>query len=93
MLQGRAVCGRCGRHLRARYAARRGRLEACYVCDRAHAAGGDNAIDGAELPKLTADDLKELGVGVGVVGIAIRYSAAARFTGFCQASTSRNVLW
>ena len=35
LLQGRAVCGRCGRHLRVRYAARRGRLEAWYVCDRA----------------------------------------------------------
>jgi hypothetical protein len=41
LLQGRAVCGRCGRHLRARYAARRGRLEAWYVCDRAHSTGGD----------------------------------------------------
>jgi DNA invertase Pin-like site-specific DNA recombinase len=41
LLQGRAVCGRCGRHLRARYAARRGRLEAWYVCDRAHSAGGE----------------------------------------------------
>jgi DNA invertase Pin-like site-specific DNA recombinase len=34
LLQGRAVCGRCGRHFRVRYAARRGRLEAWYVCDR-----------------------------------------------------------
>jgi hypothetical protein len=41
LLQGRAVCGRCGRHLRARYAARRGRLEAWYVCDRAHGACGE----------------------------------------------------
>ena len=41
LLQGRAVCGRCGRHLRARYAARRGRLEAWYVCDRAHSTGGE----------------------------------------------------
>ena len=36
LLQGRAVCGRCGRHMRVRYAARRGRLEVWYVCDRAH---------------------------------------------------------
>ena len=35
------MCGRCGRHLRARYAARRGRLEAWYVCDRAHSTGGE----------------------------------------------------
>jgi hypothetical protein len=41
LLQGRVVCGRCGRHLRARYAARRGRLEAWYVCDRAHGACGE----------------------------------------------------
>ena len=36
LLQGRAVCGQCGRHFRVRYAARRGRLEAWYICDRAH---------------------------------------------------------
>jgi DNA invertase Pin-like site-specific DNA recombinase len=35
LLQGRAVCGRCGRHLRVRYAARRGGLESWYACDRA----------------------------------------------------------
>jgi hypothetical protein len=35
------VCGRCGRHFRVRYAARRGKLEAWYVCDRAHASGGE----------------------------------------------------
>ncbi|MGJ3701228.1 recombinase family protein [Variovorax sp. AFSI2.2] len=36
LLQGRVVCGRCGQHMRVRYAARRGGLEAWYVCDRAH---------------------------------------------------------
>jgi len=41
LLQGRAVCGRCGRHFRVRYAARRGRLEAWYVCDRAGSAQGE----------------------------------------------------
>lgn len=41
LLQGRAVCGRCGRHFRVRYAARRGRLEAWYVCDRARTNGGE----------------------------------------------------
>ncbi len=40
LLQGRAVCGRCGRHFRARYAARRGRLDTWYVCDRACAKEG-----------------------------------------------------
>jgi DNA invertase Pin-like site-specific DNA recombinase len=34
LLQGRAICGRCGRHFRVRYAARRNRLESWYVCDR-----------------------------------------------------------
>lgn len=41
LLQGRAVCGRCGRHFRIRYATRRGRQEAWYVCDRAHGARGE----------------------------------------------------
>ena len=35
LLQGRAVCGRCGRQFRVRYATRRGKQEAWYVCDRA----------------------------------------------------------
>jgi len=35
------VCGRCGRHLRARYVARRGRLEAWYVCGQAHTSRGE----------------------------------------------------
>jgi DNA invertase Pin-like site-specific DNA recombinase len=38
LLQGRAVCGRCGRYCRMRYAARRGRFEVWYVCDRASGA-------------------------------------------------------
>ena len=41
LLQGRAVCGQCGRHFRVRYAARRGRHEAWYVCDRAHSTRGE----------------------------------------------------
>ncbi|MBU1947577.1 MAG: recombinase family protein [Candidatus Eisenbacteria bacterium] len=35
LLQGRAVCGRCGRHFRVRYVSRRGGTESWYVCDRA----------------------------------------------------------
>ncbi len=35
LLQGRAVCGCCGRHMNVRYATRRAKLEAWYVCDRA----------------------------------------------------------
>jgi hypothetical protein len=40
LLQGRAVCGLCGRHFRVRYADRRGRSEAWYVCDRAKGERG-----------------------------------------------------
>ena len=35
LLQGRAVCGRCGQHMRVRYRDARGRIESWYVCDRA----------------------------------------------------------
>ena len=42
LLQGRGVCGRCGRRLRVHYADRRGRLEAWYVCDRAHGSLGES---------------------------------------------------
>jgi DNA invertase Pin-like site-specific DNA recombinase len=41
LLQGRAVCGRCGRHFRVTYRSSRGKQEAWYVCDRAHGALGD----------------------------------------------------
>lgn len=40
LLQGRAVCGRCGQHLRVRYADRRGGSESWYVCDRASSDEG-----------------------------------------------------
>jgi DNA invertase Pin-like site-specific DNA recombinase len=41
LLQGRAVCGCCGRHMRARYVARRGRLETWYVCGQAQTSRGE----------------------------------------------------
>ena len=41
LLQGRAICGRCGRYFRIRYATRRGRQEAWYVCDRGHTRCGE----------------------------------------------------
>ena len=63
LLQGRAVCGRCGQHMRVRYAARRGGLEAWYVCDRAQSiapncqsvAGGpiDEAIGALVVEEMT----------------------------------------
>ncbi|MBZ5763884.1 zinc ribbon domain-containing protein, partial [Rhizobium sp. VS19-DR96] len=40
-MQGRAVCGQCGSHLRVRYAARRGRQEAWYICNRARIYRGE----------------------------------------------------
>jgi DNA invertase Pin-like site-specific DNA recombinase len=50
LLQGRAICGRCGRHLSVRYCARRGRLDAWYVCDRVHdARGGCQSIAAAPI--------------------------------------------
>jgi len=41
LLQGRAVCGRCGRHLRVTYRSTRGKQEAWYICDRAHGYLGE----------------------------------------------------
>ena len=41
LLQGRAVCGRCGRNFRVRYVTRRGGQEAWYVCDRGHNTNGE----------------------------------------------------
>lgn len=41
ILQGRAVCGRCGSHMTARYAARRGQVDTWYVCSRAYATLGE----------------------------------------------------
>ncbi len=41
LLQGRAVCGRCGRHFRVTYRSTRGKPEAWYICDRAHGALGE----------------------------------------------------
>jgi len=41
LLQGRAVCGQCGKHFRIRYAARRGRQKAWYICDRTHTYRGE----------------------------------------------------
>jgi len=42
LLQGRAVCGRCGGHFRVRYRTCRGRSEAWYVCDSASKNGEPN---------------------------------------------------
>ncbi len=41
LLQGRAICGQCGGHFGVRYATRRGRNEAWYICERAHNYRGE----------------------------------------------------
>jgi len=46
LLQGRAVCGRCGRHLRLRYATRRGRQEAWYCVFRRKVTGRFGMVTG-----------------------------------------------
>src|SRR6201984_1733779 len=54
LLQGRAICGRCGKYFRIRYATRRGRLDAWYVCDRAHGYRGEpncQSIAGPQIDK------------------------------------------
>src|ERR1700752_1621141 len=61
LLQGRAVCGRCGRHFRTRYAARRGRLEAWYVCDRAHGDRGEPSCQSIAGPPID----KAIGILIG----------------------------
>lgn len=58
LLQGRAVCGRCGRHFRLRYATRRGRQEGWYVCDRAQGTRGEpccQSIAGAPIDEAVGE--------------------------------------
>jgi hypothetical protein len=38
---GRAVCGRCGAHMRVHYAARRGQVDTWYTCNRAYSYRGE----------------------------------------------------
>jgi DNA invertase Pin-like site-specific DNA recombinase len=82
LLQGRAVCGRCGRHFRVRYATRRGRQEAWYVCDRGHTARGElncQSIAGAPIDEaigsLVADEMTPAAVEM---AIEIRREVEAR---------------
>ena len=53
-MQGRAVCGRCGRHFRVRYAARRGRLESWYICDRGSDARAEPSCQSIAGPPVDA---------------------------------------
>ena len=82
LLQGRAVCGRCGRHFRVRYATRRGRQEAWYVCDRGHTARGElncQSIAGAPIDEaigsLVAEEMTPAAVEM---AIEIRREVEAR---------------
>jgi DNA invertase Pin-like site-specific DNA recombinase len=54
LLQGRAVCGRCGRHFRVRYRSGRGKQEAWYVCDRGHGTQGDKDCQSIAGPPVDA---------------------------------------
>jgi DNA invertase Pin-like site-specific DNA recombinase len=82
LLQGRAVCGRCGRYFRVRYATRRGRQEAWYVCDRGHTARGElncQSIAGAPIDEavgsLVAEEMTPAAVEL---AIEIRREVEAR---------------
>jgi DNA invertase Pin-like site-specific DNA recombinase len=52
LLQGRAVCGQCGRHFAVRYAARRGRQEAWYVCNQAYRRFGEPLCQAIAAPRV-----------------------------------------
>jgi DNA invertase Pin-like site-specific DNA recombinase len=83
LLQGRAVCGRCGQHLRVRYAARRGRQEAWYVCDRGHATRGEpncQSIAGAPVDETIGSLVTEKMTPAAVaLALEIRREVEARY--------------
>jgi DNA invertase Pin-like site-specific DNA recombinase len=82
LLQGRAICGRCGRHFRVRYATRRGRQEAWYVCDRGHTARGElncQSIAGAPIDEAVGSFVAEEMTPAAVeLAIEIRREVEAR---------------
>jgi DNA invertase Pin-like site-specific DNA recombinase len=82
LLQGRAICGRCGRHFRVRYATRRGRQEAWYVCDRGHTARGElncQSIAGAPIDQAVGSFVAEEMTPAAVeLAIEIRREVEAR---------------
>jgi DNA invertase Pin-like site-specific DNA recombinase len=83
LLQGRAVCGRCGRHFGVRYAARRGKLEAWYVCDRAHGSLGEphcQSIAGLPIDKAIGELIAEKMTPAAVaLALEIRREIEARY--------------
>lgn len=83
LLQGRAVCGRCGRYFRVRYARRRGKEEAWYVCDRAHGKTGEPNCQSIAAPPvdaaisaLIAEQMRPAAVGL---ALEIRREIEARY--------------
>jgi DNA invertase Pin-like site-specific DNA recombinase len=83
LLQGRAVCGRCGQYLRVRYREARGKLESWYVCDRATAGRGEpncQSIAGAPIDeavgRLVAEKMTPAAVEL---AIEIRREVEARY--------------
>jgi DNA invertase Pin-like site-specific DNA recombinase len=68
LLQGRAVCGRCGRHFRVTYRSARGKQEAWYICDRAHGNLGEPNCQSIAAPPID--------VAIGVL-VAERMTPAA----------------
>jgi len=83
LLQGRAVCGRCGQHLRVRYAERRGKQEAWYVCDRGHATRGEpdcQSIAGAPIDQAIGSLVTEKMTPAAVeLALEIRREVEARY--------------
>jgi hypothetical protein len=83
LLQGRAVCGRCGQHFRVRYAARRGKQEAWYVCDRGHATRGEpdcQSIAGAPIDQAIGSLVTEKMTPAAVeLALEIRREVEARY--------------
>ncbi len=82
LLQGRAVCGRCGNHLRARYTTRRGGTESWYVCDRASDSRGEpncQSIAGRPIDKAVGELVAEKMTPAAVVlALEIRQEIEAR---------------
>ena len=83
LLQGRAVCGRCGRHLRTRYTARRGGLETWYICDRASGSRGEpncQSIDGRPIDEAVGTLITEKMTPAAIeLALEIRREIEARY--------------
>lgn len=83
LLQGRAVCGRCGHYMGIRYVTRRGKQEAWYVCYREHTTDGDRycqSIAGAPVDEaISALVRREVTPAAVALSLEIRREIEARF--------------